>query len=364
MDALFAAHAAAIQQASDRVYLSSKEKDPAWQRIRHALDSVGGQRDCHSSRLFWYTDFKEAQAAARQSQKPILSLRLLGKLTDEYSCANSRFFRATLYPNKEVADMLRERFVLHWQTVRPVPTVTIDFGDGRKLLRTVTGNSAHYVLSTDGQPLDVLPGIYGPQAFLRCLERAEQLAHAVMADGPATSSLVAEYHRHRSAALDRAWQHDLKRLNLWPTAKQTTHRKADLSPPEDASDPLWQRIAELHTNSVGQLDAASQRLIASHHPRAVEATRIAASKGAVESPLIRLVSNLQDTIALDTVRNEYVLHRRIHDWFAAGQVGELAALNERVYAELFLTPSSDPWLGLLPEAYSGLENDGVVAAGR
>ncbi len=120
----------------------------------------------------------------------------------------------------------------------------------------------------------------------------------------------------------------------------------------------------MHTNSVGQLDAASQRLIASHHPRAVEATRIAAPKGAVESPLIRLVSNLQDTIALDTVRNEYVLHRRIHDWFAAGQVGELAALNERVYAELFLTPSSDPWLGLLPEAYSGLENDGVVAAGR
>ncbi len=238
LDALFAAHAAAIQQASDRVYLPSKEKDPAWQRIRHALDSVGGQRDCHSSRLFWYTDFKEAQAAARQSQKPILSLRLLGKLTDEYSCANSRFFRATLYPNKEVADMLRERFVLHWQTVRPVPTVTIDFGDGRKLLRTVTGNSAHYVLSTDGQPLDVLPGIYGPQAFLRCLERAEQLAHAVMADGPATSSLVAEYHRHRSAALDRAWQHDLKRLNLWPTAKQTTHRKADLSPPEDASAPF------------------------------------------------------------------------------------------------------------------------------
>jgi len=33
-----------------------------------------------------------------------------------------------------------------------------------------------------------------------------------------------------------------------------------------------------------------------------------------------------------------------------------------VYAELFLTPSSDPWLGLLPGAYTGLENDGVVVS--
>jgi predicted DNA-binding protein (MmcQ/YjbR family) len=34
---------------------------------------------------------------------------------------------------------------------------------------------------------------------------------------------------------------------------------------------------------------------------------------------------------------------------------------EKVYAELFLTPGSDPWLGLfVPDAYTGLENGGVV----
>ena len=39
---------------------------------------------------------------------------------------------------------------------------------------------------------------------------------------------------------------------------------------------------------------------------------------------------------------------------------DVNALNERVYAELFLTPSSDPWLGLLPpDTYTALENDGV-----
>ncbi len=33
-----------------------------------------------------------------------------------------------------------------------------------------------------------------------------------------------------------------------------------------------------------------------------------------------------------------------------GQVKDLDSLNERVYAELFLTPSDDPWLGLSPSS--------------
>ncbi len=66
-------------------------------------------------------------------------------------------------------------------------------------------------------------------------------------------------------------------------------------------------------------------------------------------------------IALDTVRNEYILHRQIHQWFVQGnQTSNLDALNEKVYAELFLNPSSDPWLGLAPDdVYSAIDNDGV-----
>jgi hypothetical protein len=45
----------------------------------------------------------------------------------------------------------------------------------------------------------------------------------------------------------------------------------------------------------------------------------------------------------------------------------LKNFNERVYAELFLTPSSDAWLGLVPpDTFSGLDNDGLceVTASR
>jgi len=82
----------------------------------------------------------------------------------------------------------------------------------------------------------------------------------------------------------------------------------------------------------------------------------------VEGPLVRMIRNFEGSIALDTVPNEYLLHRKIHDWFAAGDIaGDVAAVNERVYAELLLTPSSDPWLGLVPAGtYTALENGGVV----
>jgi hypothetical protein len=357
LDALFAVHAAAIQQMLIEPDAATTKAAPALQRVRQALDHVGGQRDCHACRLFWYTDLAQAKAVAKMAGKPILSLRLLGKLTDEYSCANSRFFRSTLYPNDQIGRVLREQFILHWQTVRPVPLVTIDFGDGRKLIRTVTGNSVHYVLTPDGQPLDALPGLYGPQPFLKWLEQADELAHAVMTDGNDKAALIAKYHARENQALLESWQRDLSKVGAASDGVPISSL-----PSQEISDAVWHRIAILHERDC-QLDAASQNLIACRNPVANVAGRIAATKTVVESPLVRLLRDLQGTIAIDTVRNEYLLHRQIHEWFAAGQVRKLNAFNQRVYAELFLTPSTDPWLGLLPDAYSALENNGVVMSG-
>jgi hypothetical protein len=66
-------------------------------------------------------------------------------------------------------------------------------------------------------------------------------------------------------------------------------------------------------------------------------------------------------MTIDTVRNEYLLHRRIHDQFvdAPNDTQHVDVLNEWVYATLFLTPSADPWLGLAPrDVYTALDNDG------
>ncbi len=302
--------------------------DPTWQRVKAALDAVGAQRDCYASRLYWYTDFEAAKTAARKSGKPILSLRLLGKLTDEFSCANSRFFRTTLYANEEVSNVLRDRFILHWQSVRPVPQVTIDFGDGRKLERTLTGNSIHYVLDSDGRVIDALPGLYGPKAFLNGIETASVAVFGIrgMSEIDRANYLL-DYHVAIEKMLRQNWQNDLAALGLLPSdydpsspeatdehqgksatavaanelavakrAAETVVLAGTLADTIDLTaktdDAVWSRIAQLH-RADAELDHASIALIRSQHPTAGQAAPLTASKARVENPLLRIVNSFQ-----------------------------------------------------------------------
>ena len=103
----------------------------ARERLAAQIDALSHQKYATVSRLYWHVDPTSAKAAAREQGRPILHLRMLGRLDEDLSCANSRLFRATLYANQDVSQLLRERFVLYWSSERPVPRVTIDFGDGR-----------------------------------------------------------------------------------------------------------------------------------------------------------------------------------------------------------------------------------------
>ena len=127
------------------------------------------------------------------------------------------------------------------------------------------------------------------------------------------------------------------------------------------TDEVWKKIAELHRNNA-VLDQNSLTLIRAKTQPAAEAMRLAESKRLVEDPMLKTVQNLQRSIAEDTVRNEYTFHSKIHEWLATpGASREVDALNRRVYAELFLTPDSDPWLGLAPaDTFSALDNGGLV----
>jgi hypothetical protein len=368
-------------------------------RLDALIDQVGMQRYCSRSGLYWYTDLEKAKAAARSSGKPILSLRMLGNLNEDFSCANSRFFRTTLYANSEISRALKDNYVLHWKSVRPVPRVTIDFGDGRKLERTLTGNSIHYILTPDGEVVEALPGLYGPQAFLQKISDGASLARRLAAMPPGErAAALAAYHAEQFRTVGDQFVTDLAKVAaarapaggpkdqvltavaanniarpkgrvetpLVAAAVPAATYAADLSSPEEIQDEAtWNAIAAVHAVEA-ELDQASRELIRSENPMAAVAGRIAMTKRMVEDPMLRLVRTLQQTIALDTVRNEYQLHRRIHQWLAdASYRPEVDVLNERVYGELFLTPSSDPWLGLAPaDVYTALPNGGVARAGK
>ncbi|MDZ4821819.1 MAG: hypothetical protein SGJ20_22890, partial [Planctomycetota bacterium] len=180
-------------------------------RFTRAVDAVGAQCD-NVSRLYWYTDLESAKAAARKEKQPILSMRMLGNLNEELSCANSRFFRTTLYPNHQVASLLRYQYILHWESVRPVPKVTIDFGDGRVIKTTLTGNSIHYVLDSEGRIIDALPGLYGPAAFVRGLEtgRDMYISTRELPEWERAETLRL-YHQTAATKLLTEWQQDLLR---------------------------------------------------------------------------------------------------------------------------------------------------------
>jgi hypothetical protein len=75
-----------------------------------------------------------------------------------------------------------------------------------------------------------------------------------------------------------------------------------------------------------------------------------------------MIRNLERSVAEDSVRNEYLLHAQVHTWFLENKLpATLDDLNEKVYAELFLMPKSDPWLGLVPpDAYTALPREATV----
>lgn len=364
---------------------------PEWNQkskiLNAALDSISAQRDARASLLYWYTDLEEAKTAARAESKPILSLRLLGRLDEELSCANSRFFRLTLYSNREVSSYLREHFILHWKSERPVPKVTIDFGDGRKLERTITGNSIHYALDSDARPIDALPGLYGPQAFLRLLAQAESAVKDYSARKQKDrENFLRQYHSTRLKEIRAARATDFEKIRITTLPAQLVANSQDkkTTPAETAvrltatkrvaeipllskvsinprllgpepQDKVWVTLSGLHYKDA-ELDTYSRAFIRSKNPEA-----FGLSNEVAKAALARTITSLERSIAEDTVRNEYLFHLTLHDWFARGLAGsDLEKLNERVYAELFLTPRSDPWLGLMTtDSYTGIEREGV-----
>ncbi len=247
--------------------------------------------------LDWHTDIHTAIRDAHERSRPILSLRLLGRLDEEYSCANSRYFRTLLYPEPKVQQVLRDEFVLHWQSLRPVPKVTIDFGNGRTLVRTITGNSLHAVLREDGSPADAVLGLLSADAFEQALRRAKPMA------GATTSAELAR-----------------------------RHAKALEAPPKLPKAP-----------------AVAPHLLA-------DASKLAATKHMVESPIIAQLSALQTTLEQDTRTNELELHPRLHQAFVEGAPWTTAdEMVDWIYETLFLMPPDDPWLGLAaPDAFSAL----------
>lgn len=315
-----------------------------------AFDRVCGQLDCRASNLFWYTDLEQAKAASRATGKPILSLHLLGRLDEEYSCANSRFFRATLYPNEAISKTLRENFILHWHTVRPAPKITIDYGDGRTLVRTITGNSIHYVLDAEGRPVDAIPGLYGPKAFLRALADGEQAFAAVKGKTGKTRAITLKAHHDAKAKKALAtWSREVSRVK----GKQVPAEIGALEAHSD--DATWFRLGDDHLDDAELDRATSLHLSSRFGPSAIEAGSRAMGKAVYENPMLRKMRTFQRSAAADGLQNEWRFRTKIRFQLAGNPNQRIEELDAWVYDAVFQTPMWDPWLGLKSDGFGALD---------
>jgi hypothetical protein len=388
--------------------LSRYDHEPdglARERLAARIDAIAHQKYATVSRLYWHIDLGSAKAAAREQSRPILHLRMLGRLDEDLSCANSRLFRATLYANQDLSRFLRERFVLYWSSERPVPRVTIDYGDGRTLERTTAGNSAHYVLDEDGHVLDVLPGLYAPAAFRKELDRSLALAALVRdKSNSERASLVAHHHRQQASAARRDWERlagspwvlGMRQLpagiseTALAAAQRATFTKSrielrdlrvfakELAPESLSEDQveMWSAAGRRVYGSGGLkqpappaagagllsptvLDDASRALVARLHNAGASELR------ATDADLRAIVVRLEQTIFADTAINQLRLRPQIsREIVRRGGRIDFPTLNAWIYAQVFRTPKEDAWLGLLQrDVFTGLPGDGVVVRG-
>lgn len=380
-----------------------KADDEAWRTL---IDEVAGQRDAHYGGLFWHTDMQAALAQAQATGKPVLSLRMLGELTSEYSCANSRLFRTLLYADPELAGWLKDNFVLHWSSERPVPRVAIDFGDGRVVERTITGNSAHFVLDSQGRTIDVIPGLWTATHFRAALgeslalygklerTRHERQWRGVLAAHHDAAFAAAVVRMSDELTWMRGIKQDPRAVQMWLSGRSEAETrvaamqavplaisKAKIEQPilAAAPDSLGGGAAGAMPEGIGSYDDIDRLAVGTHmtpgaalHPNSLAII-------AAERPLDGLVpadqlpeanqvmlDTLLASLRQDTAKNALELHPRVHIELAKrardrGSLG-FAEVDAWVYASLFETPATDPWLGLVDASvYTGLVGGGVVS---
>jgi hypothetical protein len=218
-----------------------------------------------------------------------------------------------LFSNDGVAAQINRFFEPAWETVRPVPIVRIDFGNGTVLTRTLHGNIASYVCAADGQVFDVLPGIYAANTYLEKLYQLRLLANYVDQEGPAKrNDRLAAYHRGQVEALAKQ-EVPPQFINMAPPTKAAIERnlKAVLLP----GGP----------NPVKKQPTATKTV----EPKFDAAEDVANWKVLVE----------------DTQVNETVRRRQIHEMLVKDPT-QPHKLTKWLYKEVLHADLDDPYLGL------------------
>jgi hypothetical protein len=223
-----------------------------------------------------------------------------------------------LFSRDSVADFINRSFEPVWQSVRPVPVVRIDFGNGTVLTRTLHGNILTSVCTAEGLVLDALPGIYAPGAYVNALNQLRLLArytHNLPADRRA--AWVRDYHRRQAEALRKGQTPEqfAESLRIPPMTKAAIER-----PVEVVLRPGFATAPQVNLPAV---------------PVREDAPRLAGDDVARWKAL-----------AEDTRLNEGTRRRQIHELLAGAGPARPGQVTRPIYKEVLHADLDDPYLGL------------------
>jgi len=200
-----------------------------------------------------------------------------------------------LFAQPDVVRLIRENFAAAWESVRPVPVATIDFGNGVTLKRTINGNIATWILTPDGRVLDIIPGLNAPDAYLQELRQGLALWQSTKGDEKAVQT-----------------HHEIAPVRAVLTALDLAKDRVESAVKQPLGDP---------------------------------------GKRAIELPSKEALSDAA-LLAADTETNRTVRKPMLHR-ILAEQAWRPAELTKRVYRDVLNCDLDDPYLGLVTKAFGG-----------
>ncbi len=239
-----------------------------------------------------------------------------------------------LFSDKNIANYINQNFEPVWQSVRPVPIVRIDFGNGNVLTRTLHGNIATYVCNSGGQILDILPGIYDPEAYFQKLNQLRLLSQYVNSSKNGTETLV-KYHKLQSDAL-ASHRAPLELVNMGDFGKAIVERPVKIILIPGASDPA--ATVGMPGTAIRSKAIPSSRLV----------SRAIVPFGAISNATIS-EKKPQDDFALlvqDTIHNEGPRRDAIHRYLSTAQNVHPEQITKWLYKNVLHADLDDPYLGL------------------
>jgi hypothetical protein len=236
-----------------------------------------------------------------------------------------------LFSSDAVAKVMNDQFEPVWVSVRDVPTVTIDFGGGKTITRTLNGNVATYALRPDGTVLDILPGIYQPEEYIKQLGQMALLNRFVTFFDPGkpketVAVKLTEYHKQQAELL--AGGKEPGQFEFNPRAAVSKSR---------IENPVKFVIAGQQVPHAEKSDDTPAQIAVQQHK---SADRKPAESKAAET--LRGWKEMAD----DTKLNETTHRKAIHAHLAQAGGVQPKDVTKWLYKEVLHADLDDPYLGL------------------